>query len=127
MGVETGTVLKEHLVPEDGDCDIFVAWTTISEDRTRLGVEWAIPYYSGSVAILTQSTPTMEQGWAFFNPFTWDLWVAMGVTAIVLPIIVRFDLARRALACPVSLSHTHTLARSRYAPRSARFTGSKSS
>jgi len=97
-----------------GDCDIFVAWTTISEDRTRLGVEWAIPYYSGSVAILTQSTPTMEQGWAFFKPFTWDLWVAMGVTAIVLPIIVRFDLARRALACPVclSLSHTHTLARS---------------
>ena len=119
MGVETGTALKEHLVPEDGDCDIFVAWTTISEDRTRLGVEWAIPYYSGSVAILTQSTPTMEQGWAFFNPFTWDLWVAMGVTAIVLPIIVRFDLARRALACPVclSLSHTHSLARAtRLAP-----------
>lgn len=88
LGVETGTALEDDLVPEDGDCDVFVAWTTISAERTALGVQWAVPYYSGSISILTVSTPSLEEGWAFFNPFTWDLWVAMGVTAVVLPIIV---------------------------------------
>jgi ABC-type amino acid transport substrate-binding protein len=88
LGVETGTVLREELVPEDGSCDIFVAWTTISAERTELGVQWAVSYYPGSVSILVASTPALEKGWGFFDPFTWDLWVAMGVTAVVLPIIV---------------------------------------
>ena len=88
VDTDTPTTLKERIVPEDGDCDAFIASTTISAERTEMGVVWAFPYWSGSIGIITKSTPQTSSGWAWTKPFTWTLWLAIGVTVIFLPIII---------------------------------------
>jgi ABC-type amino acid transport substrate-binding protein len=88
VDTDTPTTLKERIVPKDGDCDAFIASTTISAERTEMGVVWAFPYWSGSIGIITKSTPQTSSGWAWTKPFTWKLWLAIGVTVILLPIII---------------------------------------
>lgn len=87
---DTPTTLNEKILPADGVCDAFIASTTISSERTQAGVVWAYPYWSGSIGIITKSNPTTSDGWAWTKPFTWKLWLAIGLTVVVLPIIVYF-------------------------------------
>ncbi|KAI8104821.1 hypothetical protein M9434_003373 [Picochlorum sp. BPE23] len=84
----TGTVLEEEVIPLNGTCDAFMASTTITAERTEMGVVWAYPYWSGSVGIMTKAVPDTSNGFAWTQPFTWSLWLAIGLTVIVLPIVI---------------------------------------
>lgn len=90
VDTDTPTTLTEKILPADGACDAFIASTTISSDRTEAGVVWAYPYWSGSIGIIIKSTPKSTDGWAWTKPFTWKLWLAIGLTVMFLPIIVYF-------------------------------------
>lgn len=82
--------LQNEILPANGSCDAFIAATTITSERSEMGVVWAYPYWSGSIGIITRSTPKSTDGWAWTKPFTWSLWLAIGVTVVVLPIIVYY-------------------------------------
>ena len=84
----TGVVLEEEVVPPNGTCDAFMASSTITAERTEMGVVWAYPYWSGSVGIMTKAVPDSSDGFAWTQPFTWSLWLAIGLTVIVLPIVI---------------------------------------
>eukprot|EP00890_Picochlorum_soloecismus_P005115 jgi/Picsp_1/5604/NSC_02963-R1_glutamate delta 2 len=88
LSLGTSEVIKQELLPENGTCDAFIASTTITTERTELGVVWAYPYWKGSVGILARSVPNSSDGWAWTKPFTWELWLALGLTVIILPLIV---------------------------------------
>lgn len=90
VDTDTPTTLYERVVPEGGDCDAFIASTTITAERQANGVVFAHAYYQGSIGVITKSTPQSSKGWAWTRPFTWQLWLALGVTALVLPLIVYF-------------------------------------
>ncbi|WPT14368.1 Glutamate receptor ionotropic, delta-2 [Picochlorum sp. SENEW3] len=90
VDTDTPTTLEEKILPADGVCDAFIASTTISSERTAAGVVWAYPYWSGSIGIITKSSPKSTDGWAWTKPFTWKLWLAIGLTVIILPIIVYY-------------------------------------
>lgn len=84
----TSEVIEKELLPKNGTCDAFIASTTITTERTEMGVEWAYPYWKGSIGILAESVPNSSDGWAWTKPFTWGLWLALGITVIVLPLVV---------------------------------------
>lgn len=84
----TPTILREYIVPVDGPCDLFIAATTILAERTDMGVAWAYPYYDGSIGVVVHSDPQTSSGWAWTKPYTWNLWLALGLTALALPTIV---------------------------------------
>ena len=88
--VETGTstTLYERVVPEDGDCDALIASVTVTSERQEKGVVWAHPYFSGSIGIVTKAEATSSSGWAWTRPFTWQLWLALGLTAMLLPMVI---------------------------------------
>ena len=88
VDTDTPTTLTEKILPADGVCDAFIASTTISSERTESGVVWAYPYCSGSIGIITKTNPKSSEGWAWTKPFTWKLWMSIGLTVIFLPIIV---------------------------------------
>ncbi len=87
---DTPTTLYNRVVPEDGDCDAFIASTTITSERTENGVVWAHPYFDGSIGVVVKSDLQTSDGWAWTRPFTWELWLALGLTATLLPLIVYF-------------------------------------
>lgn len=87
---DTPTTLYERVVPEDGDCDAFIASTTITAERTENGVVWAHPYFDGSIGVIVRSDPKSSSGWAWTRPFTWELWLALGVTIVFLPLIIYY-------------------------------------
>jgi len=85
---DTPTTLYERVVPGSGDCDAFIASTTITSERTEKGVVWAHPYFDGSIGVVVKSDPQSSNGWAWTRPFTWELWLILGITAMLLPLIV---------------------------------------
>ena len=90
IDTDTPTTLYQRVVPEDGDCDAFIASTTITAERTENGVVWAHPYFDGSIGVVVKSDPKTSNGWAWTRPFTWELWLALGMTALLLPLIIYF-------------------------------------
>lgn len=84
----TSTTIYERVLPEDGGCDAFIASTTITAERTAAGVQWAYPYWSGSISAVVQNTEKNTDGWAWTRPFTWQLWLALGLTSICLPLVI---------------------------------------
>ena len=90
VDTDTPTTLYERVVPTDGDCNAFIASTTITAERQEKGVVWAHAYYSGSIGVVTKAAELSSSGWAWTRPFTWQLWLALGLTAFVLPLVVFF-------------------------------------
>ena len=90
--LQQGTLetLEKDIIPVNGSCDAFIASITITSERTAMGVVWAYPYWSGSIGVITQSTPKSTDGWAWTKPFTWSLWLAIGLTVIFLPVVVYY-------------------------------------
>lgn len=84
----TSTTINERLLPEDGGCDAFIAATTITAERTAAGVQWAYPYWSGSISAVVRNAEKNSDGWAWTRPFTWQLWLALGLTSICLPLVI---------------------------------------
>ena len=88
VDTDTPTTLFERVVPADGDCDAFISSTTITAERTEKGVVWAHPYFDGSIGVVTKADPSSSDGWGWTRPFTWQLWLALGLTTLLLPFVV---------------------------------------
>lgn len=71
-------------------CDAAISAITISIERQQMGVKFAYPYYKSSVAILTQASEASQDGWAWTQPFSTDLWIALAVTIVIYPFLVAF-------------------------------------
>ena len=81
----TTTALLQDLLAENGTCDLAIASITITSERQALGVEFAYPYYPGSVGIMIKAEIGSASGWSFFEPFSSDLWIAIAVTMLIFP------------------------------------------
>ena len=88
LDLGTSELIEKELLPENGTCDAFIASTTITAERTKMGVVWAFPYWTGSIGIMVKSDTSTSSGWAWVQPFTWDLWLALGITVLLLPIVL---------------------------------------
>lgn len=84
----TGAVIND-LASGTGQCDIAIASITITSEREAL-VEFAYPYYKGAVGIMVKSEMSSGSGWAWVQPFSTDLWIAIAVTLVGWPAAVYF-------------------------------------
>ena len=63
---------------------------TITVDRVSSGVRFSLPTYVTGLGVITlsPSTDIVYNMWSFFDPFDWEVWLAILLTGIVLPILV---------------------------------------
>ena len=63
---------------------------TITVDRVSSGVRFSLPTYVTGLGVITlsPSTNVVYNMWSFFDPFDWEVWFAILLTGIVLPILV---------------------------------------
>lgn len=81
-------MISELQKPENvSACDIGVGGITISSAREQLGIEFSYPTYRSSLAIMVPVTSTSPDGWFFIKPFEWDVWLALGLTAAIVPAV----------------------------------------
>ncbi|KAL7138034.1 hypothetical protein ABFS83_10G135800 [Erythranthe nasuta] len=81
-----------HKIPEE--YDMVVADTTIWAPRAEY-VDFSLPYSeSGAVLVVKNKKPLNM--WIFIKPLRWDLWLAIGVTSILLGLVLCI-LERRAI------------------------------
>ena len=54
------------------------------------GVRFSLPTYVTGLGVITlsPSTNVVYNMWSFFDPFDWEVWFAILLTGIVLPILV---------------------------------------
>lgn len=116
LDMDTQDVIDQELLPVSGSCDAFVAATTITSNRVENGVSFAYPYWSSSLAIISRASVKPYEGWGWIQPFTWDLWLAILITIISLPLLLlAFELLSRRKSLQVNEmrigymeSHWHT-------------------
>ena len=53
-------------------------------------MQFAYPYYKGAVGIMVKSEISSGSGWAWVEPFSTDLWIAIAVTIIGWPAAIYF-------------------------------------
>ena len=76
----------DYVLSEQGVCDALIAATTITKERTEKGLIWAYPYLSSDLAVVIEKDPIQSDGWNWIQPFTWQLWLASALTALIVPI-----------------------------------------
>ena len=50
--------------------------------------QFAYPYLQGSVGIMVKAELESPSGWSFVRPFSASLWIAIGATLIVWPVLI---------------------------------------
>ena len=80
--------MMTELTAENGACDIAIAAITITSERQDLGIPFAFPYTKGSVSIMIKTLSTTSEGWAWVQPFSTNLWIAIAVTMLIWPVAV---------------------------------------
>jgi len=70
----------DYTLSPEGLCDAFIAATTITEDRTSKGIVWAYPYLGSHLSVVIKSSDSQNNGWNWTLPFTWQLWMALGLS-----------------------------------------------
>jgi hypothetical protein len=86
--------LLESLLVDNGGCDIAVAGMPVDSDLHRAGLTFSWPTVRAtSMGYLSVIEARQFGMWSFFNPFTWQLWVAMWATAACVgPVVWATDL-----------------------------------
>ncbi|PRW59426.1 glutamate receptor [Chlorella sorokiniana] len=81
--------LLESLLVDNGGCDIAVAGMPVDSDLHRAGLTFSWPTVRAtSMGYLSVIEARQFGMWSFFNPFTWQLWVAMWATAACVGLVV---------------------------------------
>lgn len=70
-------------------CDLFAAGLSGSSERSRdLGLRFTRPIIRSSVAALVHAPVKVRGMWAFFQPLSWSLWLAMAAAMLSVPLVV---------------------------------------
>lgn len=85
MGFDT---MLEDLQTPGGNCSIGIGGITITTDREEAGIEFSYPTYSSSLALMVTSRKERPDAFYFLKPYSWDVWLAMGVTVLFFPLLI---------------------------------------
>jgi hypothetical protein len=69
-------------------CDVGVSSITASTDREAAGIRFSRPTLRSNLAVMVMAPVKRRGMWAFFEPFELNVWVAIGLTVIVIPFFV---------------------------------------
>lgn len=75
-------------VTSPGLCYAGISAIVISDARLKNGVRFSFPHYSGPLRLLTMLSLDVDKDiWAFFYPFASNLWMVIGLTGLLIPIL----------------------------------------
>ena len=80
-------MLKELKNP-NGTCDAGIGSITITLAREEEGIIFSYPIMSSGLGIAVRASAPGSKGWAWIQPFSWDLWLAVGITILIFPILL---------------------------------------
>lgn len=69
-------------------CDMGVSAITITLERQDMGAKFAFPYYNTGLAVVVRASIQSTSGWAWMEPFTADLWIAVVLTSLAVPVFL---------------------------------------
>lgn len=84
----TFTTSVNELKSVNGTCDVGIGAITITSDRQDEGIQFAYPIYSTGLGIMVQGSNTPSGGWAWVQPFSYELWLAVGLTVVIFPALL---------------------------------------
>lgn len=76
------------LTADNGTCDVAIAGITVTTKRQAAGILFSYPYMHAGLGMLVKTTTAAPDGWAFVKPFQWNLWLALGLTLLILPTLI---------------------------------------
>ena len=76
------------LTAANGTCALAIAGITVTTKRQAAGILFSYPYFHSGLGMLVKTTTAAPDGWAFVKPFQWSLWLALGLTLLILPTMV---------------------------------------
>lgn len=82
--------MMDHLLNGGEECDMGVGGITITTERLKNGLHFSFPTYRGSLGILVKGFVNEGSTWSFLKPLHWTVWVAVGITSLIIPCIVFF-------------------------------------
>lgn len=80
----------EDIIAGGIQCDIAVGGITLTSKRIQQGVQFTFPTYHASLGALVVGSIKKGGTWSFLAPMHWTVWVALGMTSLVVPVIVFF-------------------------------------
>lgn len=69
-------------------CSIALGMITITTERLDLGVRFSHSYFHSGLKIMIYTQPVPLDAWSFFKPFSWDTWLALGLTVLFVPMLI---------------------------------------
>ncbi|GMH41002.1 hypothetical protein BSKO_08912 [Bryopsis sp. KO-2023] len=80
--------MLQDLLQGGKKCDIGAGAITLSTDRADRGIKFTHPTYRGSLGVLIKAQVQQGSTWGFLKPLHWTVWLATGLTSLVVPIVV---------------------------------------
>lgn len=78
----------ESLKNGTGPCDVGMGGLTITVARQGAGIKFSYPTYGAGLGIMVRTSSVSTTGWGWVTPFTWDLWLAVGLTVLIFPLFL---------------------------------------
>eukprot|EP00884_Botryococcus_braunii_P010302 jgi/Botrbrau1/19273/Bobra.0073s0021.2 len=76
------------LEDDNGTCYMSAAGIPVTTDEASKGIKFSWTMYRNFLSILIYVPETTYNTWTFLTPFTWDLWLALALTAVGVGFIV---------------------------------------
>ncbi|CAD7694896.1 unnamed protein product [Ostreobium quekettii] len=79
----------DDLVKESGsECSVAASGVTRSTVRQEAGMQFTYPTYRASLGIMVRAHVRKGSYWGFLNPLHWSVWLAISLTALLVPWLV---------------------------------------
>jgi hypothetical protein len=76
-------------VTDPGLCYAAISAIAVNEIRLSNGIRFSFPHYTSTLRFLTLLQTTSNSNiWAFFDPFAPSLWMVLGLTGLIIPILI---------------------------------------
>lgn len=80
--------MMEDIISGGIQCDIAVGGITLTSKRIEQGVQFTFPTYHATLGALVAGSVKKGGTWSFLAPMHWTVWVAFGVTTLLVPVVV---------------------------------------
>jgi len=81
-------IMIDELKFVNGTCDVGIGAIVITTEREDQGIQFTYPIYNTGLSILVKTEGRASGGWAFFQPFALNLWLAVGLTLVIFPTLL---------------------------------------
>jgi ABC-type amino acid transport substrate-binding protein len=83
------SALANLLVKDDtmSECACASGAFALTSTRMRTGVRFSYPYYRTGLGVVIKTGGKLIDIWAFFRPFTVELWISFLITIVVVPLL----------------------------------------